>query len=444
MKPDARPVDSAEAERLLQPLSKFERIGLAVSGGPDSMALMRLVAAWLERRPSPVPLIQVLTVDHGLREGSRAENQFVSDAAESLGLKPHILVWRGPKPKSSFQANARTARYRLLMAHSRKHDLQAIVTAHSEDDQAETLLMRLMRGSGIDGLAAMQPCTRAGDVALVRPLLSLSKVRLRATLAALGGTAIEDPSNLDARFERVRLRLARPALAAAGIEWGAVAASARRLHRGRDALEAVARSAFAVHARLHPAGFCMVGRRELAELPAEIALRVLGAAIAAVGCRREPVRLSRLETLFELAISSPCHGRTLGGCCVRDEEGTLLIVRETGRRGMEEIVLAPGESAIWDRRFEVKVASHAPGQVSVRALSKAEARRLRVEHAGLAGVPFDALMAVPSFWSGSDLVGIPALGLPCSLVAAAYGSAWRAPALDHAAWLDDDGIQRSS
>ena len=247
--------------------SDFERLligplALAVSGGPDSMALMYLVAAWVaeagvadRQRLEPVPLV-VLTVDHGLRRESAAEAAWVKAEAAKLGLPHATLVWNAPKPSTALQSAAREARYRLInryldreLAEGHVAVKRRIVVGHHEDDQAETVLMRLARGSGLDGLSGMRdeehvsPADGANGYTIVRPLLRTPKARLMATLQAAGRSWKEDPSNHAPEFERVRMRQALETLRGLGIGSAEIGRSAWRLSRARRAVLAGAEAA---------------------------------------------------------------------------------------------------------------------------------------------------------------------------------------------------------
>src|SRR6185295_1697765 len=201
-------------------------VALAVSGGSDSTALMVLFAQWLAQSgQSPADTI-VLTVDHGLRQQSRAEAEWVAQMAAGLGFRHAILPWAGAKPKTGVQAAARAARYRLLAEFMGGTGLGVLMTAHTAYDQAETLLMRLARGSGLDGLAAMAPtaplesatCGRGGKIVLVRPLLDVAKASLKAALVARGVPWLEDESNAALVFERSRWRAAGATLTQLGLQ----------------------------------------------------------------------------------------------------------------------------------------------------------------------------------------------------------------------------------
>lgn len=241
--------------------SDFERLligplALAVSGGADSMALMHLVATWAaepgvaaRQGMGQVPLI-VLTVDHKLRPESAAEAAWVKDEAARRGLPHETLVWDGPKPSTAVQATARDARYRLIddfldreLQEGRVPAKRRIAVAHHEDDQAETVLMRLARGSGLDGLSGMREeeyvstaDDKGGGYAIVRPLLRTPKARLIAMLEAAGCLWKEDASNQAPQFERVRVRQALETLRDLGIAPAQIGRSAARLSRARRAV----------------------------------------------------------------------------------------------------------------------------------------------------------------------------------------------------------------
>ena len=281
------------------PLEAFPSAALAVSGGPDSMALMHLAARWLTLKERAPASIAVLTVDHGLRPESAEEAAFVAGRAAELGFAHATLAWAGQKPKTGIQAAAREARYGLMAAYACEHRIACLVTAHTEDDQAETFLMRLRRGSGLDGLAAMAQVSERDGVAIVRPLLGLSKARLTAYLRSLGIPFAIDPSNSNASFERVRLRHAMKALAAAGIARPALALSASRLGRSREALAGAAEEFLERHFRVTSLGQGQIGLEAFLALAPEIALRVLSRALALTGGREAPPRMTKVERLLK-------------------------------------------------------------------------------------------------------------------------------------------------
>jgi len=209
-------VSQSEAKSLFSGLEQFPVLVLAVSGGPDSTALMVLAARWRKSLKAKPKLIAI-TVDHGLRKEAKREAADVGKLARKLGIAHRVLRWTGKKPATGLQQAARTARYKLLAEAARKDKAAHILTAHTLDDQAETVLIRMSRGSGLRGLAAMQRLSRLdsgeGAPQLVRPLLDIPKARLIATLKASKIAYADDPSNRDPRFTRARLR---PVIAGVG------------------------------------------------------------------------------------------------------------------------------------------------------------------------------------------------------------------------------------
>lgn len=398
------PISSIEARAAFASLASFLRLALAVSGGADSMSLLHLMAVWrAEGRAQPD--LTVLTVDHGLRAESRDEAAMVARMAASLGLPHAILTWtRDEKRGGALQERAREARYDLMAAYCHAHDIPALVTAHHLDDQAETFLMRLKRGSGLDGLAAIPEESMWSGIAVLRPLLDLPKTRLAATLAAAGLGWVEDPSNRDERFERVAVRANHEALAKLGLTPEALARSARRLRRARAALDDAAREFLAAHGAMNEAGYCAIERAALIAAPEEIALRVLARAVNAVSGREAPLRLAKLESLLEGLSEYPKAAHTLGGCRLQPMGERLAVFRETRRTGLPSLHLAPGERALWDNRFAVELQSSASAPVTVAALGEERWRDLRGLAPWLDELPRFAGATLPACFDGDQIL----------------------------------------
>jgi tRNA(Ile)-lysidine synthase len=330
---DGAPVSAAEARALFADLRRAPSLVLAVSGGPDSTALLLLAARWRSALRQG-PTLLAVTVDHGLRRESAAEAAVVKTLAERLGVAHRTVRWTAPKPKTGVQAAARDARYRLLASAAKRVGARHVVTAHTLDDQAETVLFRLARGSGLTGLAAMARTTSLDGIVLVRPFLDVPKARLIATLRATRTPFIEDPSNLDPRFTRPRLRALMPSLAAEGLDASRLAQLARRMGRADAALAAVTREALSPIAT--PPNGVSVDARAFERLPAEIALRFLQCTISSLGDEGPP-ELRKLEALLEvLAAARPGTAghvrRTLAGALVTLTRDSLTIERAPPRR----------------------------------------------------------------------------------------------------------------
>ena len=311
-------------------------IVLAVSGGPDSVALLWLAARWRSRLKRGPRLIAV-TVDHGLRKEAAREAREVKRLARSLGIEHRTLRWQGAKPKSGVPAAAREARYVLLARAARRSGATHVATAHTRDDQAETFLMRLLRGSGIAGLAAMAAETEREGVRLMRPLLEISKAELVATLEAAGIGFADDPTNRDPSFTRPRLRALMPVLAEEGADAKTLARLASRLARANAAVEMLADGAERYLA-LTDRGALLGGydARAFAALPEEVRLRLLRRAIDRHG-HEGPAELGKVEALLE-AIDRAVADRqsrlkqTLAGAVISLSKGRILIQPAPPRR----------------------------------------------------------------------------------------------------------------
>jgi tRNA(Ile)-lysidine synthase len=294
--PAATPTSCLELdpERLFAPFASSKKLLLAVSGGPDSVALMLLAARWSGR--SAIPL-EVATVDHRLREGSRAEAETVAGWARVLGFVHHLLTWHGEKPETRLQEVARAARYGLLEECATRIGADHILTAHHADDQAETVLLRLTRGSGPAGLAGMALFAALGQVTLARPLLCLPKRHLVALCEAAGHPFLRDPSNESPAFARTRLRRLRGLLDAEGLSRGALLRLARRAARAEAALAAITASTQLTLRAERGQGRVKFAGEALAPLAEEIFLRVLEAEILGLTPAHDRLRLERLERM---------------------------------------------------------------------------------------------------------------------------------------------------
>ncbi len=417
---------------------KGKAVVLAISGGRDSMALLHLFAEWRKRTAGPPRRAIAVTIDHGLRPQAATEAQWVAEHAKALGIDHVTARWEGEKPATGVQAAARNARYRLLFEHAQK--LQdatptAVVTAHNQEDQAETLLMRLARGSGLDGLAAMPTVSERGDCQLIRPFLEIPRARLTATLETRGHEWIDDPSNDSDDFERIRIRNAAAQLQALGLEPPRLALSARRLLRARRSAARTASEFFRSHVNTHDGLMGQVNLDRLIAAGEETALRTMTNLIELFGGDALPPRMRQTETLLE-AIFTHHHGsragehfadtqpqlQTLGGTKLHIRPGKdLCIWREWGRQPLPVVAISPGQTVIWDGRFEVSLASNAPDGLEIRALGPSIASKLMKSKAAedlarlRAPAIKDALATLPALWAGTRLAAILYPGLKHAL-----------------------------
>ncbi len=473
------PIGDDELDGLFAPLGQ-DPLALAVSGGVDSMALMHLVARWLNLRSqnarsvpltsartwiggpgSPphgwiaamdgditrLPPVLVLTVDHGLRANSGRDAALVREAAERLGIPCAVLRWEGEKPATGVQDAARTARRRLMIdlvatepaaveaACGARSPTRVLVMAHHLEDQAETVLMRLGRGSGLDGLKGMAANVAAddrsqvadvGNVRIVRPFLAISKRRLVETMTSVGGAWVDDPSNEDARFERVRIRKALETLADLGIGAGMIALSARRLADASEWIDHLAceqegeTTRFVRSVEWHGGVYAelLLPGTPTFDVPRYAAVRTLRQVLRSFGGDGRDPELQQLEALVEIIKSKYAalpDGMTLGGCrlvfVARDTgEKRLQVFREGEGGKSPQVLCAAAGSVGWDGgRFTVGAAREAAPHGVIKALGVqgwADLKR-RVPALGTLRWPAAAAATLPVIEVGGVLAAYP-------------------------------------
>lgn len=411
----ASPVTAAEFAAHLSALTPSKELAVAFSGGPDSLALLVLAAQWAKRRKGVS--LHAFTVDHGLRAASAAEARRAAAMAKALGVPHRILRWKGEKPASGIQAAAREARYRLLLDACRAAGVHDLLVAHHLEDQAETFLLRLARGSGVDGLAAMAASRQLTDeepaVRLLRPLLDLPRERLLATVRRSGIAPVEDPSNENEAFDRVKARKALAALAPLGLDAARLARTAAHMARARAALEAATTALLADHARLSSFGHAELDCGALLAAPREVGLRALAAIIRAVGGHDYAPRLDALEGLYAAAGDGKLgRGRTLAGVKLAASGRRIVAMRELAAAlKAEPLSLRAREEGLWDGRYHVALLKAPRGErLAVHALGQAGLAALAAHDIAIPEVPKTALFALPGLWRGGALAAAPHLG----------------------------------
>ena len=356
------------------------------------MALLHLAAAWAGKHGHP---IEAATVDHGLRPEARTEAEFVARACAHLGIRHTILTWRDHEP-GNLMARAREARMRLLGEWARaRNPRPAILLGHTRDDQAETLLMRLMRGSGLDGLAAMQPARQAEGATWLRPLLGFGRDELRHWLRAQGIGWTDDPSNEDQRFDRVR---ARKTIEALGMDAALLAQSARLLGESREDLAALTWGMVKDRLRLEHGEVILPA--DLIARP-ELARRVTLAALRVLNGPGYPPRADSLEHFIAAARAG--KAAVLNG--VRVEPATdWRFMREPA--ACAPPAPAPGD---WDHRWRIS-GPETPG-ATVAAMGHAGLAMLKDRKIDwrASGLPYVAALTSPGVWQDESLIAAPVL-----------------------------------
>ncbi len=376
------------------------------------MALCLLVDDWVRGRGGR---LTALIVDHGLRPESHAEARQVASWLAARNIPATILSWGGAKPDANIQANARRARYGLLTAWCRAAGVLHLFLAHHLDDQAETFLLRLGRGSGGAGLAAMAALAETPDVRFLRPLLATPREELRKFLETNGQPWIEDPANHDPSFARARVRAMRQTLEEGGIRADRTAAAATAMGDSRAVLDGIIGEFLAVSTTIHPAGYCLLDPTPWAGRDDEVGARALGRVLCSVGGAVFPPRRKRLMRLLDPVTSGcPFPGRTLAGCRVVMLKGKFLVCREAAAAN-QAVVLTIGRSALWDGRFVVTLGRRSRGsrrRYSIRRLGTDGWAEIVVHRPELrdVAIPFPARASLPALWDLDGVAEVPHLG----------------------------------
>ncbi|MFN3845532.1 MAG: tRNA lysidine(34) synthetase TilS [Paracoccaceae bacterium] len=365
---------------------------VAVSGGGDSMALLHLM-----HRAAPLAgyAVQAVTVDHGLRPEAAAEAAGVACFCATLGIPHATLRWGGRESTGNLMDQARRARLRLIGNWAVSQAIGHVVLGHTADDQAESFLMNLSRAAGLDGLSGMRAEWQSDGTVWSRPLLAHSRASLRAYLRRQGVAWVDDPSNDNDRFARVKARRALKALGPLGITVQRLNMTIANLAAAQGAvLHATAKAAEGIEER---AGALRVPVQLLLTQPAEIQRRLLIGMVRWMNGADYPPREAKVSQLQQALHAG--RDATLGGVRFRHRDECLVIMRESRAAGP-----AASLGAIWDHRWRVT----GPGQAQVRALGADGLAQTKDWRA--AGIERDVAVVTPGVWVGDQLVAAPLLG----------------------------------
>lgn len=373
------------------------RLGVAVSGGSDSLALLSLLGDWQENGG---PEVLAVTVDHGLRADSANEAAEVARICAARGISHHTLHWQDWDGLGNLPDQARRARYRLMVDWAGAQGLGDIAIGHTGDDQAETFLMRLARGAGVDGLSAMRARWQQGDVWFHRPMLGLRREALREMLQARGQSWVDDPTNDDRAYARVRARAALRALDPLGITVEGLADVARKMTDVRTTLYGYAFDAAQEILRFD-AGDLVLTRAGFAALRPEVARRLLQSMLGWISGAEYGPRGRAMDGFLSAAYSG--HGMTLQGCLLSATMSELRVTREY--KAVADLRVPVGEA--WDGRWCV---GRGPDLAGAELAALGEAGLRACPDWRLGGVPRSTALALPGVWLGNELLAAPLAG----------------------------------
>ena len=386
-------------------------IALAVSGGPDSTAMMFLVSKSKKIKKKNVT---VLIVDHDLRKDSRKEANLVMRNAKKIGFKYKILKWRGLKPSSGIQEAARKARYDMMISWCEKNNVKKLFLAHHLDDQVETFLMRLSKGSGIDGLSSMSKTSLKVNVNIIRPFLEIPKTKLVEIANSSNMKWVSDPSNSNLSYQRSRIRKLIPALSREGIDSHHINLVIKRMDSAKDALNETVNSNIIKYVKSMEGIAFSLSYEALDKLSPEILLRILERIIMVASGSIYPARRLKLEAILSwLKSDNQISAKTLSGTVLRKRKDYIIFYRELkSSQASASIRPLTNRYLSWDNRFHLKL--NKSKDLEVKSLGNEgvkilKSKKLLKKH-GLKNIPLSAWKSAPSLWSKKRLISVPSLG----------------------------------
>ncbi len=414
--PFITPDDFAAALLRLNTIQAGSRVAVAVSGGGDSLALTLLLHEWAQK--NRVSLV-ALTVDHGLRPDSADEAASLHRLLTEKKIDHRILHWRGDKPSTHIQEEARHARYALLYQACRDEGCGVLALAHNAEDQVETFWMRLAHGSGLDGLAAIAPVRLHQDIAIIRPVMGFTRQQLRATCARFGVTWVEDPSNANEKFLRVKLRGFEDLLAAEGLTPQRLAGTLEKLQEARQALDEMAARAAQECLRFFPEGYGSIYTVKLRSWPRDIQRRVLLLALQPMTDSRYAPGFEATDRVLDDMASDDFAGCTLQGCELVPAPEGVFVLREFAHAEPPRPIIG---GAVWDQRFEIAggCESCLVGALGENGLS--QLRKQSFASDALERLLHKVKKTLPAIWQGENLVCVPHLSYQAPELPPSFGN----------------------
>ena len=395
---------------LLEKYYESKPIALAVSGGPDSTALMFLVSKSKKIKKNDVT---ILTVDHALRKESKSEVDLVKSNAKRIGFKCKILKWNGVKPSSGIQEAARKARYSLMLSWCEKNSVNQLFLAHHLDDQVETFLMRLSKGSGVDGLSSMSNITINSSISLIRPFLEIPKNKLIVIANFSKMKWISDPSNLNSSYQRSRMRKLLPIFSEEGIDPHHINLVIKRMNSAKEALNEIVNANIDKYVKNMNDISYSLSYESFNKLSPEILLRILERLIMISSGSIYPPRRSKLEKIHSWLIKeNEVSAKTLSGTVIRKRKDYVIFYREL-KNCESSLNIFPITSRYlsWDNRFYLKLGKSK--KLEVRSLGNEGVRIMKskklLKKNGMNNIPLSAWKAAPSLWSKKRLISVPSL-----------------------------------
>jgi tRNA(Ile)-lysidine synthase len=319
-------------KRILQIYKKFENdlvinqdFIVAVSGGPDSLALSFLAKIFSIKNSLNV---KYLIVDHKLRKESTSEAKYVKKILKKNLINLEILIWNGPKPKKNIQSLARDKRYELLIRKAKKLNIKNILLGHHLDDLFENFFIRILRGSGLNGLISLDKKTEKDGVNLVRPLINVDKKDLIYISKNIFGSYVEDPTNQDDKYKRVKIRNFLTQLSSEGLDRNKFFLTIKNLKIANENIKFYVKRNLSENLTFFEKKQKMILKERFLIQSDEVLFRSFVELIKMIGKKYHPVRGKKIDKIIQLINSKPSFKVTLGGCVVKKVNGTIILSKE--------------------------------------------------------------------------------------------------------------------
>tara|TARA_B100001123_G_scaffold44766_2_gene45850 strand:+ start:4620 stop:5888 length:1269 start_codon:yes stop_codon:yes gene_type:complete len=385
------------------------KIAIAVSGGVDSMVLMNLAkeSDFLNDKN-----VFILVVDHGLRAESKQEAKFVKNEAKKLGFPTRILKWKGSKPNKRIQEEARNKRYSLLINFCRENNINNLYLAHHLDDQIETFLFRMFRGSGLQGLTSFSSSYERNGLTLIRPLIDTPKSELISYARRKKINWVEDPSNENQKYDRVKLRKVLPLIYKEGFDKKVFLKSVKKLRLANQALDQITKEFVLQYVIINKNISVFIKQELFLTAPEDVQLRVLQNTIRIFSGERyySPNYLKILNLMNWARNDNDISAKTLGGTIFRKRKGGLILYKEVKKlNDIKPIKLSKSKYKAWDNRFLIKINKSVKGEISYLGNEGVKILKSKkiLGKKGFNGIPLTALYSIPAMWDGKRLISAP-------------------------------------
>ena len=398
---DKLPLSDHQIDDLFSPLVDIRRIALAVSGGRDSLALMFLIKKWIENNNFDKDVV-VLTVNHQLRKESNAECAEVALIAQGYGFHHKILIWHHENIKTSIQEKARNARYDLMINYLKENGIDTLITGHTLDDKIETFLMRLSKGSGLEGLKSIQTSRNLDGINLFRPLLKITRDQTTKTLVSQNIGWIDDPTNTDEKYERIKIRNNISTLEKLNISKEMLQLTLNRVGRADEVISNITEKALLEVLHFDSLGYVSLDYNILKAYPYEIIIKVFEKALIYVNGKR--VSLQSLERVCSEVIQTR-KPKTINGCVIYTKKNIIHITREN--RDIESFNLKVGDLHVWDNRFKICLKSFNEDFITIKNLGRSKELKYLCENTIYADIPSYILNTLPGGFIKDKLVLMP-------------------------------------